>query len=94
MKEFRTTSITMAVFVQLTCNITAEIRPSHAAAVPLFVFPDSPEVSRAAAQYYNDGVIPAREFSRTIGMVRAKCREMNLYEEHKRAQGGARSFVG
>jgi hypothetical protein len=84
MKEFRTSSITMAVFVQLTCNITAQIRQT-ASTVPLFVFPDSVEVSRAAALYYNGGVIPAREFSRTIGMVRTKCREMNLYEEHKRA---------
>jgi hypothetical protein len=79
MAEFRTSSITKAAYIEISCVVTADIRRAPVTREIVFVFSDSLDIIRAADLYHNGGTVPARDFAKAIGSIRAKCREMGLY---------------
>ena len=74
--EFVINSITVSAFVELACNLTARLRLNSAGNEALFVFEDSKEVRSAAAGFYAGELLCAREYSRRVGDLRTKCRDL------------------
>jgi hypothetical protein len=83
--EFIVKDLLQAAFIQASCNIRVELRPGPDNDA-IFVFAETEDVRRAAQSFISDGLIKARTYSRHIGVLRSRCRELRLSRNGPKAR--------
>ena len=66
---FETTSLVKAAFLELRLGLSCGIQFNNPKSA-VFLFPRTAEVLSAAASFEVDGQVPAKRFSRSIGVLR------------------------
>src|SRR5262249_11514951 len=75
MAEFVTKDLPLAAFLEVSCGVIAELR-ADSDGQSLLVFTNSEGLQGAVEKFFADGVVPARKFSRRVGILRSRCREL------------------
>ena len=92
--DFITKNLSLAVFVELTTGLVVEMRDAEGTHSD-FIFPDNQLVRAAVDSFHHGGVVPAKQFSRRVAVLKCRCLETRQrLAATARANEGPKSSAG